>query len=138
MPLKYKLTPGVDVVRVQVKCCRECANCRILGKSDKGAVQVVCTERQWDGRNGGTREITTVIRNSSGLLMYAVRCQYFDPLEDEGAPEDWWRQSYGTYLNMRQWVRKAIRDEPDTWPEMGMYGGYWGDCGKGFTDRQTG
>ncbi len=106
MSLTYKLTPGVDIVRVQVKCCRECANCVIHGKSDKGAVLVICRERQWKGHNGGSREITTVIRNSKGLIKAARKCKYFKAMEDEAEAEDWWNQSHGKYLNMRQWVRK--------------------------------
>ncbi len=111
MPLKYKLTLGVDVVRVQVKCCRECSNCVLAGKTEKGALRVICRERQWDGKNGGSREITTVIRNNIGLIKAARTCKYFDPAEDGEAAEDWWRQSYATYLNMRQWVRKGGKDD---------------------------
>ncbi len=106
MPLKIKLTPGIDVVRVNVQCCRECANCVIRGKSGKGAVLVRCRQGQWEQGRHVTREITTVMRNSIGLLKGARNCQYFDPTEDVPAESDWWRQSYGTYLNMRQWVRK--------------------------------
>lgn len=111
LPLKIKLIPGVDVLKVQVQCCRECANCVTHGKSDKGAVLVVCKQGQWAGPNGSTREITTVIRNSIGLFRDAMACQYFDPAGDMEAAGDWWRQSYGQYLNMRQWARKESKNE---------------------------